>query len=152
MAVKPVPDGYHTVSPYIIVEDAAALLGFIAQAFGASDIRKTLGPEREDGRRMIMNAEVRVGNSMMMLADARGGMQPQPVMLYVYVDDVDAVHAQALKAGGSEMMSPADMFYGDRHGAVIDPAGNTWFIASRVEEMSDDELQRRADDFHQNAG
>lgn len=148
MPVQPIPEGYQTITPYIIVVDASGLLTFLEEAFGAEVIRVTYGPEREDGRRMMMNAEVKVGSSMVMLADARGEMLPQPVMLYVYVDDVDGVHARAMRAGASEMMPPTDMFYGDRHGGIVDPAGNTWFIASHIEDMTDEELQHRADEFH----
>ena len=148
MAVKPVPEGYHTVSPFMIVDGAQRVLSFLEATFDAEVKGLTWGDERDDGTRLIMNVEVRVGTSMVMLADARENVPPQPTMLYVYVDDVDTVHAKAIAAGGEEIMPPMDMFYGDRHGGVMDPAGNTWWIASHIEDVSGDELQRRADEVN----
>ena len=148
MSVKAVPKGYHTVTPYMIVDGAQAVIDFLEAAFGAEVICVTYGPVDADGKRTIGNAEVRVGTSMAMLADARPGVAAQKIMLYLYCDDVDATHAQALKAGGAEIMSPTDMFYGDRHGGITDPSGNSWYIASRIEDVEQGELQRRADGFH----
>ena len=147
-AVSAIPDGYSTIAPYLIVDGAQAVITFLKGAFGAEVIQITHGPMGPDGNRLIGNAEVRVGNSMIMVADAREGAPAQKVMLYLYFKDVDAVHAKALAAEGVEMMPPMDMFYGDRHGGIIDPAGNSWFIASRIEDVDDDELQRRADAHH----
>lgn len=149
MAVKPVPDGYNTVSPFMIVDGARTVLEFLKNTFDAEIRSLTEGPAGEGGSRPIMNAEVRVGSSMVMLADARENVPPQPTMLYVYVEDVDGVHKKALSAGGEEIMPPTDMFYGDRHGGVMDPAGNTWWIASHIEDLSNEELQRRADAMHE---
>ncbi|MBL4791079.1 MAG: VOC family protein [Kordiimonadaceae bacterium] len=148
MPVKAIPSGYHTVTPYLIVNNADAVVAFLKEAFGAKVLRVTNGPMGADGNTTIGNAEIRVGTSMIMVAEARDGMTAQPMMLYLYFENADAVHAQALKAGGTEMMPIEDMFYGDRHGGVIDPSGNMWFIASHVEDVSDAELQRRADAFH----
>lgn len=148
MSVKPVPEGYHTVSPFMIVDGARKVLAFLEATFGAEVRSLTEGPTNDDGTRPIMNAEVKVGTSMVMLADARENVPSMPTMLYVYVEDVDAVHAKALTAGGEEIMPPTDMFYGDRHGGVMDPAGNTWWIATHIEDLSNDELQRRADKMH----
>lgn len=148
MAVKRVPEGYHTVSPFMIVDDASKVLAFLKVTFGAETKGLTWGDEREDGTRYIMNVEVRVGTSMVMLADARENVPPQPTMLYVYVEDVDDVHAKAIAAGGQEIMPPTDMFYGDRHGGIMDPAGNTWWIASHIEDVPDEEMQRRADEVN----
>ncbi len=138
MAVKPVPEGYHTVTPYLIVEDAAGVIAFLEQAFDAEVKSLAHAP---DG--LIMNAEVRVGTSMVMLADAREGIAKQTVSLYLYVDDVDTVFARAVAAGGTVTMDPADMFYGDRHGGVKDPSGNNWWIASHIEDVAEDEIERR---------
>lgn len=152
MTVKPVPEGYHTVSPFMIVDGAQRVLDFLEATFDMEIKSLTEGQPSGDGSRPVMNAEVRVGSSMIMLADARENVPPQPVMLYVYVDDVDAVHAKAVAAGGEEIMPPTDMFYGDRHGGVMDPAGNTWWIASHIEDISNEELQRRADQMHAAGG
>lgn len=146
--VKPVPEGYHTVSPFMIVDGAQKVLDFLQATFDTELRSLTHGPADADGIRPIMNAELRVGTSMIMLADARENVPPQPTMLYVYVENVDVVHAKAIAAGGEEIMPPMDMFYGDRHGGVMDPAGNTWWIASHIEDLSNEELQRRADEMH----
>lgn len=138
MAVKPIPEGYHTVTPYLIVDDAAAVIAFLEKAFGAEIKSLSRSP---DG--LIMNAEVRVGTSMVMLADAREGITKQTVSLYVYVEDVDAAYARAVAAGGTSTMEPADMFYGDRHGGVQDPSGNNWWIATHIEDVSDAEIEKR---------
>lgn len=148
MSVKPVPEGYQTVSPFMIVEGAQKVLDFLTATFGAEVRSLTKGPANPDGSRPIMNAEVKVGTSMVMLADARENVPSMPTMLYVYVDDVDTVHKKALTAGGEEIMPPTDMFYGDRHGGVMDPAGNTWWIATHIEDISNEELQHRADKMH----
>ncbi|PCI62099.1 MAG: glyoxalase [Kordiimonadales bacterium] len=148
MSVKAIPEGYNTVTPYLIVNNAKAVITFLKEAFGAEVLRITGGPKGADGKAIVGNAEIRIGTSMIMIGEAREGMTAQPIMLYLYFEDADAVHAQALKAGGTEMMPVEDMFYGDRHGGIVDPSGNMWFIASRVEEISDEDLQRRADAFH----
>lgn len=147
MTVKPIPDGYHTICPFIVIDGAEEVIQFLETTFEATVKSKTLGACRGDGSRPIKNAEVKVGSSMVMLADAREGAPANPVSLYCYVEDVDACHARAVAAGGKEIMPPMDMFYGDRHGGVVDPAGNSWYIASHIEDMSDEELQRRADEY-----
>lgn len=138
MAVNPVPEGYHTVTPYLIVDDAAGVIAFLEKAFDAEVKSLARAP---DG--LIMNAEVQVGTSMVMLADARDGITKQAISLYVYVEDVDAVFARAAAAGGTVTMEPADMFYGDRHGGVQDPSGNNWWIASHIEDVGEKEIERR---------
>jgi len=138
MAVKPIPEGYHTVTPYLIVDNAAAVIAFLEKAFGAEVRSLSRSP---DG--LIMNAEVRIGTSMVMLADARDGIKKQTVSLYVYVEDVDTAYARAVAAGGSSTMEPADMFYGDRHGGVQDPSGNNWWIATHIEDVSDVEIEEQ---------
>ena len=147
LPVKSVPEGYHTVSPFMIVDGAQKVLNFLIATFDAEVRSLTKAPANADGSRPIMNVEVRVGTSMIMLADARENVPPMPTMLYIYVEDVDAVHAKAIAAGGEEIMPPTDMFYGDRHGGVMDSAGNTWWIASHIEDLTG-ELQRRADQMH----
>lgn len=138
MTTSPVPEGYHTVTPYLIVSDAVAVIGFLEKAFDAAVTSRLDGP---DGK--VMNAELRLGSSMVMISDARDGILPQPTSLYLYVEDVDRVYARAVAAGGISVMEPADMFYGDRHGGVMDASGNTWWIASRRETLSDAEISAR---------
>ena len=138
-AVKPIPEGYHTVTPYLVVEGANRLLAFLEAAFGAKVLYRT---DRPDGE--IAHAEIQIGDSRVMLS----GSQPQwpalPCALYLYVEDCDALYARALAAGAKSTQEPADMFYGDRHGGVIDPSGNQWWIATHIEDVSPEELERRS--------
>jgi PhnB protein len=142
MAMKPIPEGYHTVTPYLIVKGAKGLLEFLKDAFDAEEKEKMASP---DGT--IMHAEVKIGDSMIMLADAQGQWQPTTAAVYMYVPDVDATYKRALAAGGTSTMEPADQFYGDRHGGVKDQFGNFWWIATRVEEVSKEEMARRAEEW-----
>lgn len=139
MAVNAIPDGYHSVQPYLVVNGASELLGFIKETFGAAETERMDGPE---GR--VMHAEVKIGDSTIMVADAQGPWEPTRAALYVYVPDVDATYRMALAAGGSSQMEPTNMFYGDRHGGVKDKWGNSWWIATRVEDVPAEEMQRRA--------
>ena len=138
MAVKPIPEGYHTITPYLSVRDASAVISFLQQAFGA---RESLRMSRPDGS--VGHAEVQVGNSMVMLCDETAEWPAQTSILHVYVEDVNAAHARAVAAGGESLMEPADQFYGDRMGAVRDPSGNQWWIATHVEDVPPGEMQRR---------
>lgn len=142
MAVKSIPDGYHTVTPYLIVEGAQKLIDFLKQGFGAKETFSMPGP---DGK--IGHAEVKIGNSMVMLADANPRWKATKTMLYLYVDDVDAVYKQAVTAGGKSVMEPTNQFYGDRSAGVEDAFGNHWGIATHVEDVPMDELERRAEAF-----
>ena len=142
MAVKPIPDGYHTVTPYLIVEGAPKLIDFLKQGFGAKETFSMPGP---DGK--IGHAEVKIGNSMVMLADANPRWKPTKTMLYLYVEDVDAVYKKAVAAGGKSVMEPTNQFYGDRSAGVEDAFGNHWGIATHVEDVPMDELERRAQAF-----
>jgi PhnB protein len=144
MAVKPIPDGYHSVTPYLTVQGAARLLEFLKHAFDAKVTEQIQQPNGTIG-----HAEVRIGDSVVMIADARGEWKPMPSAMYLYVDDADATYQRALQAGATSMMEPADQFYGDRHGGVTDPFGNFWWIATHVEDVSPDELARRAEAFLQ---
>lgn len=121
MAVKPIPDGYHTVTPYLIVQGVAKLIDFLKQAFEAEEIHRTTRP---DGT--IMHAVVRIGDSVVMM----GEFKPMPGSIYLYVNDTDATYKRALQAGAASMMEPADQFYGDRNAGVKDPVGNHWWIAT----------------------
>jgi PhnB protein len=138
MAVKPVPEGLHTVTPYLRVEGAAKLIEFLKQTFGAGEEYRAYRP---DGG--IMHAQVRIGNSSVMLADATSESPPQQVTLYVFLEDTDATYRRALDAGGVSLREPADQFYGDRNAGVRDPWGNEWWIATHIEDVSPGELERR---------
>ncbi len=140
MAVKPVPEGYHTATPYLIVPNVAGVIDFLKQAFGAEEIHERM--QRPDGA--IMHAEVRIGNSPIMMGEPTGQFQPMPASIYLYVADTDAAYQRALKAGGTSLMEPADQFYGDRNAGVRDPAGNVWWIGTHKEDVSPEELRRRA--------
>ncbi len=138
--VKPIPDGYTAITPYLVAEDAPALLAFLADAFGAVERMRVPMP---DGS--IAHAEVEIGGAPVMLgsANAEMGFPSLSAQIHLYVEDVDAVYAQAVGAGATSVAEPADQFYGDRIARVLDPAGNTWSIASHIEEVSVDELMRR---------
>ena len=142
MAVKPIPDGYHTVTPYLIVPGAAKLIDFLKQAFDARESFRMASPE---GR--IMHAEVRIGDSVVMMSDTGQEAQPRPCMIYLYVNDVDATYKRALQAGATSLREPANQFYGDRSAAVKDPAGNDWGIATHVEDVPPEEIEKRAEAF-----
>jgi PhnB protein len=138
MAVSYIPEGSPTVTPYLAVKGVAALIDFLKATFDAKEIDRIVTP---DGT--IMNAEVAIGTSRLMMGDPRDHPS-ETAMLYVYVPDCDAVYARALAAGATSIMAPADMFYGDRSGAVQDPAGNKWWIATHKEDVPHDELVKRA--------
>lgn len=138
MAVKPVPDGYHSITPYLVVSGAAWVIDFAQEAFGAQEIMRLPGPNNTIG-----HAEIKIGDSVVMLADATTAHPARPANLMLYVPDVDEVYRRALKAGGKSEREPADQFYGDRSASVIDLAGNHWTIATHVEDVTPDELQRR---------
>ena len=137
--VKPIPDGYRTVTPYLVVENAEKLLEFLTNAF---DAKVTTCTRHSDGS--VGHAEVKIGDSMIMIGQASPQSQPMPSMLYLYVPDTDAVYAQAVKAGGVSIMEPANQFYGDRNAGVKDHFGNQWWIATHVEDVSPEELEQRA--------
>jgi len=139
MPAKPVPDTYHTVTPYVVVKGAAQLVDFITRAFGAREVHMMKGPNGE-----VRHGDFTVGDSHVMLGEASGPWPSQPCSLYVYLPDCDATYKQAIAAGGTSVQEPKTQFYGDRHGAVKDPCGNTWWIATHVEDVSPSELERRA--------
>jgi len=140
MSTSPIPEGFHTVTPYLLVRGVPALLDFLAKAFDAEQTECT---QLEDGT--IMHAQVKIGSSMVMMGESPGDQwPPMPGFLYVYVPDADAVHAQALAAGGTSVQEPRDEFYGDRTSGVKDPCGNLWWIATHVEDVSPEEIAKRA--------
>lgn len=142
MTVKPIPDGYHSVIPYLIVQGAAGLIDFLRHAFDATEKERHTWP---DGS--IMHAEVKIGDSTIMLGEARGEWKPMPASIYLYVHDADATFRKAIKAGAVSVMEPADQFYGDRHGGVKDPCGNMWWVATHIEDVPPEELQKRMEEY-----
>jgi PhnB protein len=146
MAVKAIPDGYHAVTPYLIVQGAAAALDFYKRALGATEVMRMEGPGGK-----VMHAEIKLGDSIVMLADefpdmgyksplALGG---SPVGIAVYVEDVDAVFARAIAAGATVQRPVKDQFYGDRSGTLKDPFGHVWTIATHKEDVPPEEMHRR---------
>jgi PhnB protein len=149
--VKPIPDGYHTATPYLIVSGAAKALEFYKKAFGATELFRMPQP---DGR--IGHAEMQIGNSRIMLADEfpeRDIRSPQtlggsPVSILLYVEDADRVFNQAVAAGAKVVRPLENQFYGDRMGGLTDPFGHAWHIATHIEDVSPEELQKRAAAAH----
>ena len=145
--VNPVPDGHHTLTPYLICDGAAAALDFYKQAFGAEEVFRMEGPAGKIG-----HAEMRIGDSVFMLADCHpeaGARSPQqlggsPVSLLLYTADVDATVARAVKAGAKLFAKVEDKFYGDRMGGLQDPFGHRWHVGTHVEDVPPEELKRRA--------
>ncbi|MBZ5536655.1 MAG: VOC family protein [Acidobacteriia bacterium] len=145
--VRPIPEGFHTVTPHLITKDAPRAMEFYKKAFGATELMRQAGPQGK-----IMHAEIRIGNSRIMLADEfpeMGALSPAsvggcPVTFYVYVEDVDAMFTQAIAAGAKEKEPVKVEFYGDRRGGVTDPFGYIWYIATHVEDVSAEELARRS--------
>ena len=145
--VKPVPDGYHTVTPYLIVQGGAKALAFYGQVFGAIERERM-----QDATGKVHHAEIDIGSSRIMLADEHpeiGALSPptvggSAVSIHLYVEDVDAVVAKAVAAGATLVRPVADQFYGDRVGGITDPFGHRWFIATHKEDLSSAEIHRRA--------
>jgi PhnB protein len=142
--VEPIPKGYRTVTPYLLVVGAAKFIAFAQKAFAAEVVRRSDGPNG-----VVMNSELKIGDSMVMCADPRPGQPGQPSMFYLYVTDCDAWYERALAAGAGSEMKPADQFYGDRNAGVKDPFGNQWWFATHLEDVSDEEIARRAAALHQ---
>jgi uncharacterized glyoxalase superfamily protein PhnB len=140
MAVKAIPDGLHSVTPFLVVSGAAKLIAFLQQSFAAHELHCMIRP---DGT--VMHAEVRIGDSVVMMGEATGGCPPMPSTLYLYVPDADAVYQRALQAGATSTMEPTDQFWGDRMAGVEDPAGNRWWIATHQEDVSPEDLRQRAE-------
>ncbi|HXK60232.1 MAG TPA: VOC family protein [Acidobacteriota bacterium] len=138
MAVKPIPEGYHTITPYFVVTDAEKFLDFAKRAFGATEVFRADMP---DGS--IAHAELQIGDSRVMLGQASEQWKPTTCSLYLYVPDVDAVYRSAMQAGATSMAEPEDKFYGDRTAGVRDPFGNQWWLGTHIEDVSPDELNRR---------
>ena len=146
--VKPIPDSYRRVTPYLIVNGAADAIDFYKKIYGATEIMRMPGP---DGK--IGHAELKIGDSVIMLADENvemGHKGPRtfggsPVSLLLYVEDVDRVVKNAVGAGSKLVRPVADQFYGDRTGGIVDPFGHEWYVATHVEDVSPEEMKKRAD-------
>jgi len=146
MTVKPIPEGYHSVTPYLIFSGASDAIAFYKKALGAEEVTRMDGP---GGR---IHHEIRIGDSHIMLGDEQpeiGAVSPKtiggsPVSIHLYVEDVDAAVERAVAAGAKLVRPVADQFYGDRTGGVEDPFGYRWFIATHKEDLTMDEIRRRA--------
>jgi PhnB protein len=147
MAVKPIPEGYHSVTPYLAVDDAAEAIEYYKKAFGAKERGRMDAPEGKIG-----HAELEIGDSIVMLSDPFPQMTTRTpkelggtsASVFMYVEDVDAVVKQAVDAGATITMEIADQFWGDRYGSVTDPFGHLWSIATHVEDVSPEEMAERA--------
>jgi PhnB protein len=145
--VKPIPEGYHSATPYLIVKDAARAIEFYKRAFGATELLRMAAPGGKIG-----HAEIKIGDSPIMLADEvpdMGALSPEslggtPVSILLYVEDVDAVFNQAIAAGAKVQRPVKDQFYGDRTGGVTDPFGHIWYVATHKEDVSPEEMRKRA--------
>ncbi len=139
MSKEKVPQGFHSVTPYLVVKDPAEAIHFMREVFGATELIAPM--HREDGT--IMHAEMRVGNSPIMIGGTSGDWQPSPAMLYVYVENADEAYNKALQIGATSMMEPADQPHGDRYGMVRDSQGNQWCMAEVLEQLTEAELRSR---------
>jgi uncharacterized glyoxalase superfamily protein PhnB len=148
-AVSTIPQGSRAVTPYLIIQDAARAIDFYKAAFGAEELCRMPGP---DGHR-IMHAELKFGDSQFFLCDefpSMGARSPKalggtPVSIHLYTEDVDALHDRAVKAGATSKMPPANMFWGDRFAKLTDPFGHEWALSTHVEDVSPEEMGRRAE-------
>ena len=140
--VKPIPEGFHTVTPFLIVNDTVKLLDFIKRAFNGET---TYMMKHPDGK--VMHASARIGDSIIMASDSMDRFPAMPCMLYLYMDDVDAVYKQAIKAGGQSLREPTNEFYGDRSAGIKDAWDNQWWIATHIEDVDEEEMKRRAEKF-----
>jgi PhnB protein len=155
MPVKPIPDGYHSVTPYLIVKDAAGAIEFYKKAFGAKELMRLNGPDGKVG-----HAELKIGSSPIMIADEApqmGARSPQafggsPVSFYLYVPNVDALASQAVAAGAKVIRPVKDQFYGDRNGTFEDPFGHTWTIGTHMEDLTPEEINKRMEAFMKQQG
>ena len=137
--VKPIPEGHHTVTPYLVIPGVAKVIEFVKQVFGATEVSVS---RRLDGT--VMHAEVKIGDSIIMMGESQAGGKNFPAMLHLYLEDVDGAYKRAIEAGAKSVREPADQFYGDRIGGVEDACGNQWWIAAHIEDVAPEEMERRA--------
>jgi PhnB protein len=141
-SVKSIPEDYHTVTPYLLVQGADKLIDFVKKAFDAKETDRYSMPDGSVG-----HAEIRLGDSVIMLSEAMGEeYNPMTAGIHLYVENCDATYQRALNAGATSTMQPADQFYGDRSAGVRDPFGNQWWIATHKEDLSKEEITKRMDD------
>jgi PhnB protein len=148
---KPIPEGYHSITPYLAVKDAAQAIDFYKRAFGAQEVERMPGP----GGKGVMHAEIKIGDSRVMLSDefpGSGCASPQSLggttcQLFIYVPDVDSAYQQAISAGATSAMPVSDMFWGDRYGKLSDPFGHQWGLATHKEDVSPQEMKKRSEAF-----
>jgi|GraSoiStandDraft_50_1057286.scaffolds.fasta_scaffold82255_3 PhnB protein len=144
--VNPIPKGYHTVTPYLVLDDASRAIEFYKKAFGAQEIMRMQGPPGK-----IAHAEIKIGDSPVMISDEMPGASDRSpkslggsgVGIFLYVDNVDSVFNQAVSAGAKAEMPPQDMFWGDRFGKLVDPFGHHWALATHVEDVAPEEMEKR---------
>jgi PhnB protein len=144
--VRPIPEGYHSITPSLTCKNAAAAIDFYKEAFGATEMSRMEGPGGSVG-----HAELRIGDSLIFVADEFPGMSAAPTpgvtpasYLFVYTEDCDATFNRAVEAGATPTMPLADMFWGDRYGKITDPFGHSWGIGTHVEDVAPEEMERRA--------
>lgn len=155
MSVKSQPDGYHSITPYVIANDAAAAIEFYKTAFAATELMRLPGPEGK-----VMHAEIKIGDSPVMIADefpemgirSAKSFGGSPVSILIYTEDADAMFAKAIAAGATERKPLADQFYGDRSGTVEDPFGHTWTIATHTEDLTPEEIDKRFQEMMSQSG
>ena len=141
-SVKPIPEGYHTVTPYLLVQGAEKLIDFMKNAFDAKETERYSMPDGSIG-----HAEVRIGDSVIMVADAQGDeYKPMAAGIHLYVEDCDVTYKRAIGAGATSVREPQDQFYGDRSAGVNDQFGNRWWFATRKEDLSKEEIFKRMDE------
>ena len=147
-AQKPIPDGYHTITPQLTLDNASQTIDWYKRAFGADELSRNISP---DGK--IMHAELTIGDSRFMVNDpvmgtkGPGTLGGSPASLWLYVENSDALFNRAVAAGATVQVALADQFWGDRGGAIADPSGYTWWIATRAEDLTQPEIQQRAAEF-----
>ena len=146
MAVNWKPEGSPTVTPYLVCSDAKATIDFIKNVLGGTELFTLDGPDGSIG-----HAEYRVGDSPLMIGQGNDMHKAMPMMLYVYVEDVDSVYKKAVAFGAKSLQEPKDQFYGDRSGGVEDASGNQWYLGTHVEDVSEEEVQRRAAEYGKQA-
>lgn len=143
MPVQPIPPGYHTITPYLIVSGLPATIAFLQTVF---DAESTVPPMlRPDGT--IMHTELQIGDSRIMMAEATEQWKPMPASIFLYLPDCDASFKRAIAAGAKSLMEPADQFYGDRMGGVLDQSGNQWWVATHDEDVAPEEMARRQAEY-----
>jgi len=154
---KRIPEGFHTITPHLVVRGANEAIEFYKKAFGAEEIMRMPGP---DGR-TVMHAEIRIGNSVLMIVDEMPMMDRwvspdrlngTTIALSIYTEDADALFQRAVDAGGTETMKPMDAFWGDRYSKVTDPFGHEWEICSHMEDLTPEQIGKRAQEFFSNFG